>query len=68
MIKCEGMRVTLRGNPLVLATELSNIMEEFIKLPGALPGDTISDRYEKLLALAKISKDFAEAEENDGKE
>lgn len=68
MIKCEGMHISLRGNPLVLATELSSIMEEFINSEGILPGDTIADRYECLLVLAKIAKDFAEAEEDDGQE
>ena len=68
MIKIEGNHLALRGNPLVLATELSTIMEEFVKSPGILPGDTIDRRCEYLLVLAEIAKDFAEAEEDDGKE
>lgn len=68
MIKCEEKHVILRGNPLILATELSNIMAGFIKSPGILPGDTIDRRYEYLLVLAEIAKDFAEAEEDDGQE
>ena len=68
MIKCEGTRIILRGNPLILATELSNIMEGFIKSPGILPGNSIDRRYEYLLVLAEVAKDFAEAEEDDGKE